>query len=80
MLVGLISWGLALASQSGAEQPAADDPIVCKSPKEHAVGTRVKRASVCKLKSEWALEEDHAHRQLQKVKDRWTDPGRADGK
>ena len=75
MLFPIVAFALAaVAVQTGNAAPAEEDPIVCKSAKEHQVGTRVRRAPICKPKSEWAMESRDTQRELRQIKDRMIDP------
>lgn len=78
MLFPIVAFAAAAVAAPADKPAAAEDPIVCKSAKEHVVGTRVKRAPICKPKSVWAMESRDAQRELQQFRDRWQDPGRAD--
>jgi hypothetical protein len=68
------------SAQGGAIDEKDKDPMVCRGDRSSVTtGSHVRRQKkVCKLKSQWALEEKEAQRELQQVRDRWMSPGRAD--
>ena len=46
-----------------------DDKIVCRSNRDHAVGTRIRAERVCRTRAEWRQLEEHTQRELQQVRD-----------
>ena len=75
MLYSFVAMAVAASAMQQAPAAApAEDPIVCKSSKEHRVGTRVRKAPICKPKSEWAMQTRDTQRELRQIKDRMIDP------
>jgi len=69
-----------LAAAQAAPPPPVADPVICKSSKIAEVGTRMKRAKRCMLKSQWKYEEGVTRRELQEITAKGTDKGLALGR
>ena len=74
-LMGAVVFAAAAVAAEGSGASAkAEDPVVCKKDRSFNTGSHMRRAAVCKLKSEWAFEEKQAQRELQSVRDKGVRP------
>ena len=46
-----------------------DDKIVCRSNRDHVVGTRIRAERVCRTRAQWRELEEHTQRELQQIRD-----------
>ena len=62
----------ATAVAAGDTNAAAksDNPVICKKDRSYQTGSHMRRPPVCKLKSDWNLEETEAQRRIQQMRDR----------
>ncbi len=64
---------LAAAGLATAETTASartDNPVVCKKDRSYQTGSHMRRPPVCRLKSDWKLEEQEAQRKIQQLRER----------
>ena len=52
----------------------SDDPVVCKKERSFSTGSHLRRPITCMRKSEWTMEEKHAQRKLQAVREKGVRP------
>jgi hypothetical protein len=46
-----------------------DNKVVCRSNREHNVGTRIRAPRVCRTRAEWRQEEERTHSEMQQIRD-----------
>ena len=48
---------------------ARDNQVVCRSVRDHTVGTRIRAPRTCRTRAEWRQIEEHTQREIQQIRD-----------
>lgn len=46
-----------------------DNKVVCRSNRDHNVGTRIRAPRVCRTRAEWREEQERTHSEMQQIRD-----------
>ena len=59
----------AVAADNVAANNSADKKMVCRSSRDHNLGTRIRAPRVCRTRAQWRELEEHTQNELQQIRD-----------
>ena len=79
MILFLLAAAAGQADVAPTSKPnPAEEKVICRRPETFDTGTHMRAKKICMKASDWELAERQTQRELQGMRDRGIDPGRAD--